>query len=106
MNDLQPQTGHSLTAEIKLYYDLHIPDVHTAAAPLIIAVHGYGAHKRYMMREAKLVAPKNFVIASIQAPYQHFRQTPEGYKVGFGGETGRVGTGRGPVTCRVDGTYC
>ena len=84
MNDLQPQTGLSLTAEIKLYYDLHIPHDHAAAAPLIIAVHGYGAHKRYMMREAKLVAPKNFVIASIQAPYQHFRQTPEGYKVGFG----------------------
>lgn len=84
MNDAAPQTDLSLTAEIKLYYDLHVPDDMTGPAPLLIAVHGYGAHKRYMMREAKLVAPEGFVIASVQAPHQHFRQTPEGYKIGFG----------------------
>ena len=77
-------TDLSLSAEIKLYYDLHVPEDLTEPAPLLIAVHGYGAHKRYMMREAKLVSPTEFVIASIQAPYQHFRQTDEGYKVGFG----------------------
>ncbi len=73
-----------LTAEIKLYYDLHVPENLRNPAPLLIAVHGYGAHKRYMMREAKLIAPETFVIASIQAPFQHFRQTDAGYKVGFG----------------------
>ena len=78
------ETDLSLSAEIKLFYDLHIPEGLTDAAPLLVAVHGYGAHKRYMMREAKLVALDNFVIASIQAPHQHFRQTAEGYKVGFG----------------------
>lgn len=84
MNDAAPKTDLSLTAEIKLYYDLHVPDDIAGPAPLLIAVHGYGAHKRYMMREAKLVAPEGFVIASIQAPHQHFRQTPDGYKIGFG----------------------
>lgn len=84
MNDLQPQTEFSIPAEIKLYYDLHVPEGLTTESPLLVAVHGYGAHKRYMMREARLVAPDDFVIASIQAPYQHFRQTSEGYKVGFG----------------------
>ena len=84
MNDAASQTDLSLTAEIKLYYDLHVPDDAVGPAPLLIAVHGYGAHKRYMMREAKLVAPEGFVIASVQAPHQHFRQTSEGYKVGFG----------------------
>lgn len=84
MNDLPPQTDLSISAEIKLYYDLHIPEGLTAAAPLLVAVHGYGAHKRYMMREAKLVAPDNFVIASIQGPHQHFRRTDDGYKIGFG----------------------
>lgn len=84
MNDAPPQTDLSLTAEIKLYYDLHIPDDAAGPAPLLIAVHGYGAHKRYMMREAKLVAPDGFVIASVQAPHQHFRQTSDGYKIGFG----------------------
>src|SRR5690349_4288295 len=84
MNYLQPRAEFSIPAEIMLYYDLHVPEELTAAAPLLVAVHGYGAHKRYMMREAKLIAPDDFVIASIQAPYQHFRQTSEGYKVGFG----------------------
>jgi phospholipase/carboxylesterase len=78
------ETDLSLSAEIKLFYDLHIPEGLTEAAPLLVAVHGYGAHKRYMMREARLVAPDNFVIASVQAPHQHFRQTADGYKVGFG----------------------
>ncbi len=71
-------------AEINLYYDLWVPDDLADAAPLLIAVHGYGAHKRYMLREARLVAPDNFVIASIQAPHPHFRQTPDGYRVGYG----------------------
>lgn len=71
-------------AEINLYYDLWVPDEMPAAAPLLIAVHGYGAHKRYMLREARLVAPDDFVIASIQAPHPHFRSTPDGYRVGYG----------------------
>lgn len=78
------ETDLNLTAEVKLYYDLFVPENAEKRAPLLIAVHGYGAHKRYMMREAKLIAPENFVIASMQAPHQHFRQTDDGYKVGFG----------------------
>ena len=76
-------TDLTLKAEIDLYYDLHVPD-DAQNAPLMIAVHGYGAHKRYMMREAKLVALENFVIASVQEPHQHFRPTPDGYRIGFG----------------------
>ena len=78
------ETDLTLSAEIKLYYDLHTPEHIATPAPLLIAVHGYGAHKRYMMREAKLIAPDSFVIAAVQAPHQHFRQTSDGYKVGFG----------------------
>ncbi len=78
------ETDLNLTAEIKLYYDLYTPKDLKNPAPLLIAVHGYGAHKRYMMREARLVAPENFVIASLQAPFQHFREANGTYKVGFG----------------------
>lgn len=74
-----------MTAEIKLYYDLFVPPGAGKRAPLLIAVHGYGAHKRYMMREARAIAPDNFVIASIQAPHQHYRSGSNGsYRVGFG----------------------
>ena len=78
------QTDLSVRAEIKLYYDLYLPENAATRAPLVIAVHGYGAHKRYMMREARLVAPSNAVIVSLQGPHQHFRRTDDGYRAGFG----------------------
>jgi predicted esterase len=78
------QTDLTLKAEISLYYDLFVPDNIGKNAPLLIAVHGYGAHKRYMMREARLVVPDGWAVASIQAPHQHFRKTDDGFRVGFG----------------------
>ena len=78
------KTDLNLIARINLYYDLYVPENLENPAPLLVSVHGYGAHKRYMMREARLIAPENCVIASIQAPFQHYRQTSDGYKVGFG----------------------
>ncbi len=78
------ETDLSLKAEINLYYDLFVPENVDKNAPLLIAVHGYGAHKKYMMRQARLVTPANFVIASVQAPHQHFRKTDDGYRIGFG----------------------
>lgn len=78
------QTDLTLTAEISLYYDLFVSDNIQKNAPLLIAVHGYGAHKRYMMREARLVVPDGWAVASIQAPHQHFRKTDEGFRVGYG----------------------
>ena len=84
MPDDNLQQDLSVSAEIKLYYDLYIPESAPGPAPLLIAVHGYGAHKRHMMREARLVAPENFVIASLQGPHQHFRKTESGYRTGFG----------------------
>jgi predicted esterase len=78
------QTDLIQKAEIDLYYDVFIPEGIRLPARLLMAVHGYGAHKRYMMREARAVAADRFVIASIQAPYQHFRSTDDGYRVGFG----------------------
>jgi predicted esterase len=85
MDETGIETDLSITAEIKLYYDVYVPPGIPRDAPLLIAVHGYGAHKRYMMREARLIANERFVIASIQAPHQHYRQADDGsYRVGFG----------------------
>lgn len=67
-----------VTAEIKLYYDLHIPEGTSVPAPLLVTVHGYGAHKKYMMREAKLVAPEGFAIISLEAPNRFWREAGEG----------------------------
>ena len=65
----------NLTTEIKLYYDLHLPEA--PAAPLLIALHGYGASKRQMMREARQMAPANFAIAALQGFHQHLREPKE-----------------------------
>jgi phospholipase/carboxylesterase len=65
----------SLTSEIKLYYDLHLPEIQPA--PLLIALHGYGASKRQMMREARQMAPANFAIAALQGFHQHLKEPKE-----------------------------
>lgn len=66
----------TLAAEIKLYYDLHVPDA-AAPYPLLVALHGYGANKRQMMREARAIAPPRFAIASLQGFHQHIREPKE-----------------------------
>lgn len=71
-------------AELELYYDVYVPEGLAKPAPLLIAVHGYGAHKRYMMSEARAVAGEKYVIASIEAPHPHYRPTAEGYRIGYG----------------------
>jgi phospholipase/carboxylesterase len=66
---------HSLSAEIKLYYDVNVAP--SLPAPLLIALHGYGASKRQMMREAQAIAPEGFAIASLQGPHQHIKEAKE-----------------------------
>jgi phospholipase/carboxylesterase len=65
----------SLLAQIKLYYDLSVAE--STPAPLLIALHGYGANKRQMMREARQMAPEGFAIASVQGYHQHMREPKE-----------------------------
>jgi predicted esterase len=79
------ETDLSVTTQLQLYYDLYVPEGINTPVPLLIAVHGYGAHKRYMMREAKLVAGDKYVIAAIEAPHPHYRPTEDGgYAIGYG----------------------
>ncbi|HEX8888690.1 MAG TPA: dienelactone hydrolase family protein [Pyrinomonadaceae bacterium] len=66
----------NLSAVIKLYYDLYVPETR-APHPLLIALHGYGANKRQMMREARLCAPEGFAIASLQGFHQHLKEPKE-----------------------------
>lgn len=69
------ETDRQLEARINLYYDLR-PGT-ARRAPLLIALHGYGANKRQMMREAQLMAPDNFAIASLQGVHQHIKEPRE-----------------------------
>jgi phospholipase/carboxylesterase len=68
-------TERSLSAAIKLYYDLRVAK--PTPAPLLIALHGYGAGKRQMMREAQAIAPERFAVASLQGLHQHLKDPKE-----------------------------
>lgn len=75
----------TLTAQTSLYYDV-IP-AQSQPAPLLIALHGYGASKWHAMREAKLIAPEGFTLAALQGPHQHLkdpRQAGGPLRYGFG----------------------
>jgi phospholipase/carboxylesterase len=79
------QTDLTFQAEIKLYYDLHTPV--ESPSPLLIALHGYGANKRQMMREARQMAPETFAILALQGFYQHMKEPKEAggpFRFGFG----------------------
>ena len=64
-----------LSAQIKLYYDMQTPPL--TPAPLLISLHGYGANKRQMMREARQMSPSSFAIASLQGFHQHMKEPKE-----------------------------
>jgi phospholipase/carboxylesterase len=68
-------TERQVTAQINLYYD--VIAAQSQPAPLLIALHGYGASKWHGMREAKLTAPEDFALAALQAPHQHLREPKE-----------------------------
>jgi polyhydroxybutyrate depolymerase len=78
-------TDRTLHARINLYYDLQ--PAPASPAPLLIALHGYGAFKEQIMREAQQMAPDNFAIASLQGFHQHIKEPrqPGGpLRYGFG----------------------
>ena len=65
----------SLRAEARLYYDVYAPG--GGAAPLLVALHGYGSNKGWMMREARQHVPAGFAVAALQGPHQHMKEPRE-----------------------------
>jgi phospholipase/carboxylesterase len=74
-NDNRIARESTLGGQIKLYYDLDLPTAQNA--PLLVALHGYGANKKQMMREAKQLVPEGFAIASLQGFHQHMKEPKE-----------------------------
>jgi phospholipase/carboxylesterase len=58
--------------QVFCYYDVYVPDGEIAGPrPLLIALHGYGGDKASMMRAARRINERDFVIASLQGMHQH-----------------------------------
>lgn len=68
-------TDLSLAAEVRLYYDVYAP--REEPSPLLLALHGYGSNKGWMMREARQHAPEGFAVAALQGPHQHMKEPRE-----------------------------
>jgi len=82
---VEPKHDRTLKAGINLYYDLRPGP--RSPAPLLLALHGYGANKQQMMKEAQQMAPESFAIASLQGFHQHIREPREAggpLRFGFG----------------------
>jgi phospholipase/carboxylesterase len=75
----------TLEAQVKLYFDLHVAG--KTPAPLLVALHGYGSNKNWMMREARALVPDNFSVAALQGFHQHLKEpkvTGGALRYGFG----------------------
>ncbi|MBI3951823.1 MAG: hypothetical protein HY314_15345 [Acidobacteria bacterium] len=78
-----------LIEQIRLYYDLHVPEEYNKRRkyPLLIALHGYGGNKEAMMKLARRISERHWLIAALQGPYSFI--IPPGHyskkaKTGFG----------------------
>jgi predicted esterase len=69
------QTERTLDARVKLYYDLRVAG--ETPSPLLVALHGYGSNKNWMMRESRHFAPDNFAVAALQGVHQHLKEPKE-----------------------------
>jgi predicted esterase len=74
--DERLQADRSLPVATKLYYDLFTPAARTPA-PLLVALHGYGSNKNWMMREARQLIPEGFAVATPQGIHQHLKDPRE-----------------------------
>lgn len=76
----------AIVQQISCYYDLYVPEG-DAPKPLLIALHGYGGDKTSMMRLARRINQKDYVIAALQGVHQHMimpKTREEKLQFGFG----------------------
>jgi phospholipase/carboxylesterase len=75
MKTSEPEIEETIAVATKLRYDLR--PAGRRPAPLLIGLHGYGAHKKQMLRELERIAPEGFAIGSLQGPHQHLKEPKE-----------------------------
>src|SRR5262245_27216014 len=74
----------SIVQDFPCYYDLYVPDGEKPK-PLLVALHGYGGDKNSMMKLARRINDRDFVIAALQGPHQHLvMPTAESPQLGYG----------------------
>ncbi len=74
----------SVPVSIELHYLLQVPDPLPENPLLVVVTHGYGMHPALMLGLARKVVPPQAVIASLEAPNQHYlSEKPGSDQIGF-----------------------
>jgi phospholipase/carboxylesterase len=63
---------YTFTIPIECRYLLHVPDPLTPNPLIVLALHGYGSNPEAMLRLTAALVGEHPVVASLQAPYQHY----------------------------------
>jgi predicted esterase len=69
---LKPPEQHGFTARLDCRYLLHVPEEVGHNPLLVIALHGYSSNPEVMLRLTVGLVGSQHVVASIQAPNQHY----------------------------------
>jgi predicted esterase len=85
---MQHAVERTFSARLDCHYLLRIPDVVDAQTPLVLTLHGFGANPEIMLGLTTRLFSIPVVIASLQGPYQFFRETTT-REVGYGWITSR-----------------
>lgn len=67
-----PIESHTFPAEVECRYLLHVPGQLDNKPIVVITLHGYGSNPEAMLHLTTRLIGEHRVIASIQAPYQHY----------------------------------
>ncbi|MBZ5609983.1 MAG: hypothetical protein LAP38_17110 [Acidobacteriia bacterium] len=89
--DLKTTEHHTFTAPMECRYLLHVPEDIGPKPRLLVALHGYSSNPEVMLRLTVGLVGSGQVVASIQAPNQHYvtagalpdRQSVPGYNWGI-----------------------
>ena len=63
---------YTFTVPLECRYLLHVPDPLAPNPLIVLALHGYGSNPEAMLRLTAALVGEHPVVASLQAPYQHY----------------------------------
>jgi predicted esterase len=67
---------HVFETRMECYYSLHVPELIDDTTLLAVALHGYGSNADDMMRLTVPAVGRRHIVASLQAPNQHYSTPP------------------------------
>jgi hypothetical protein len=75
---------HHISLQLDAHYLLQVPEAIPATPLLVLATHGYGMNARLMLQLTATLTGSSAILASLEAPNQHYLTTKPGSdEIGF-----------------------